>query len=69
MPLFEVAVLERAERPKKSEEPKLEKLLFGPEPIIGHNEQAVGYQVLLENSERFKGKDYKNLVVIVRPFG
>ena len=68
MPLFEVAVLEQPQKKKKDEKPKLEKLLFGPKAVMGHDVASVGYQVLLENADKFKGKDYTLLKVIVRPF-
>ena len=69
MPLFEVAIVEHPKKAKKGADQELEKLIFGPETVIAHNDQAAAYGVLMDNADKLKKIKPERMEVLIRPFG
>ena len=69
MPLFEVAILEHPKKAKKGADQDLEKLIFGPDMVVAHNDQAAAYAVLMDNAAKLKNIRPERMEVLIRPFG
>lgn len=65
MPLFEVAILEKPTK-KEMEEGAVEKLVFGPKPVVANDEQSAGISAVLDGGK--VEVDKSRMLVLVRPF-
>jgi hypothetical protein len=65
MPLYEVVILEKPTK-KAKEAGALEKLVYGPKPVIAKSDQAAIFRVIKNGKPKF---DIDRAEVIVRPFG
>lgn len=69
MPLFEVAILEQPTK-KEAEEGKVERLVFGPEPVVARDAQSAAIAAVLgEKQTELPPFDKSRMEVLVRPFG
>lgn len=66
MPLFEIAIIEKPTK-KEAEDGAIERLVFGPEPIIASDEQSAGIAAVMNTTKEIK-LDQTRMVVLVRPF-
>ena len=66
MPLYEVAILEEPTK-KEERDGVLEKLMFGPTPIIAKNFESAGAVAVMEMGSGVKINKNK-MRIIVRPF-
>jgi hypothetical protein len=68
--IFEVVLIETP-TPKDEEAGVLEKLLFGPEPVVAVDPQSAGFAFALEKAGEIKELDVDKarIKVLIRPFG
>jgi hypothetical protein len=67
MPLFEVVILEKPTKKEQEESSSLERIVFGPEPVIAADSQSAGIAAVLGNNGEIK-VDRARMLVLVRPF-
>ena len=67
MPLFEVAILERPTKKEVEEQGAVEKLVYGPKPVIANDAQSAGIAAVMGKTDI---PDFKieRAQVLVRPF-
>ena len=64
MPLYEVAILELPTK-AEAEEGKVEKLVFGPEPVVANDPQNAG---IVATQGKSLSIDWNRAKVLIRPF-
>lgn len=67
MPVFEILVLQHPKK-KDAKEGDLEKIVFGPAPIVAADAQQAVIDVMMDNADKMKKIDRNRREVIVRPF-
>lgn len=67
MPLYEVAILEKPTRKEQEETGAIEKLVFGPKPVVAADEQSAAISAVLDSSKDME-VDRARMLVLVRPF-
>lgn len=67
MPVFEIIVLEHPKK-KAAKEGELEKIIFGPAPIVAADAQQAVIDVMMDNADKLKKIDRTRREVIIRPF-
>ena len=67
MPLFEVAILERPTKKEVEEQGAVEKLVFGPEPVVAKDAQSAGIAAVMGKTDMPEFK-MERAQVLVRPF-
>lgn len=65
--LFEVAILETPSKKDFEEHGQLEKLIFGPKPVVANDAQSAAVSAVLDNADKIK-VDRSRMEVQVRPF-
>lgn len=65
MPLYEVVILEKP-TDKAAKSGAIEKLVYGPKPVVAKTEQSAVLWVMTNGKPKF---DINRAEVIVRPFG
>lgn len=65
MPLYEVVILEKP-TDKAAKAGAVEKLIYGPRPVVAKTEQGAVLHVMTNGRPKF---DINRAEVIVRPFG
>ena len=65
MPLFEIVILEKPTE-KAAKDGAVERLVYGPSPVVAKNEQSAILHVMANGKPEF---DITRAEVIVRPFG
>jgi hypothetical protein len=68
MPLFEVAILEMPTRKQIEEEGSVEKLVFGPKPVVATDSQSAAIKATMDNPADLEGVETSRMNVLVRPF-
>lgn len=67
MPLFEVAIIQQPTKKEAEEGTGVEKLLFGPKPVIGRDGQTAAIAAVT-GPDAPKELDMTRAQVLVRPF-
>lgn len=67
MPLFEVAIIQKPTKKELEEGTAIEKLVFGPEPVIARDGQSAAITAVT-GPKAPVGLDMTRAEVIVRPF-
>ena len=67
MPLFEVAILEKAEK-REGKDDKPERLVFGPKAVIANDPQSAGIVAVMGEDLKDTMIDMTRAEVLVRPF-
>ncbi len=67
MPLFEVAIIQKPTKKELEEGTAIEKLVFGPEPVIARDGQSAAITAVT-GPKAPTGLDMTRAEVIVRPF-
>lgn len=65
-PLFEVAILEQPTK-KQAEEGGVEKLVFGPKPVVAADSQSAAIAAVMDSTAKVE-VDRTRMQVLVRPF-
>lgn len=67
MPLFEVVILEHP-TPKAAEAGEVEKLVFGPTPIVAPDAQSAAIAAVMGDPTKLAEVNKSRMQVIIRPF-